>query len=674
MDNAFPQIEVLPNQQPYNAPKLPQKPWYKERRFIVFTLVFLLSAMLSLGYVYSRPALYRSYATILTVAQTAIDEQSEKADIQHVAIQRQILTGQELLQETLTQLEKNQQQDTHLLFSRITVPELRTMLTVEAVPETNLVELAANGHQDEFLAPIINTWIEVYLQRRSDEIKQTSGLTIEVLQEELSGLSDKILIKRAELEHFRSVNNITSLGRDNIFENESLAKFRGLNQSLSLANNDAVKAKSKLDAIKRAIVQGKAVLPSEDKNGMRSLERRLQKLREKLTGLDEKYTRSYLQLNPVLTVLPQQIKELEEEIRRKRNFGKSIVLTEAEQEYDAARQSLREIEIQLKQHKNEATEFSSRFSEHEAFLGDLEGLELLKRTTQERLTQIEAKQAEKFPQVKVIERAFFPSEPISPHYTRDAIIAFVSSIFLALLGVWIVDFLTRKEEQTTTISVTGSNLYRDMSPDLISTYQQKQEQLKQNSNYSLQHNENDKLEQDLLKELSTNELDDLLDAADIKAKQLISLLLSGLNLDEVSRLTGDDFDFDNDSINIKGEEPRSISLNTSLKSLFEHIEPCPVWYKGRGKLISVEKLAAMLVYASVDAGFSETEKVTAAFISHSYIIFLVKQGIRLSELTQIIGDIDPTTLSQYSRYSPEKKGLPISEIDLLYPSLARFSD
>ena len=90
MDNAFPQIKILPNQAPFNQSELPQKPWYTVRRLLVFTIIFVLSAIVSLGYVYSRPALFRSYATLLTVAQTAIDQQRSEADIQHVAIQRQI--------------------------------------------------------------------------------------------------------------------------------------------------------------------------------------------------------------------------------------------------------------------------------------------------------------------------------------------------------------------------------------------------------------------------------------------------------------------------------------------------------------------------------------------------------------------------------------------------------
>ncbi|TXK97238.1 hypothetical protein BMR02_10450 [Methylococcaceae bacterium HT1] len=176
---------------------------------------------LKIAYVYSRPALYRSYATLLTVAQTAIDQQSSDADIQHVAIQRQILTGQELLDETLMRLNHDEEQTNGITFdsSKLTTSELRRMLTVQAVPETNLVELAAIGYQAEILAPIINSWIDIYLQRRAEEVKQSTGLTLEALGEELTGLEDKILSKREELEDFRQINEITSLGREYLFEN-----------------------------------------------------------------------------------------------------------------------------------------------------------------------------------------------------------------------------------------------------------------------------------------------------------------------------------------------------------------------------------------------------------------------------------------------------------------------
>ena len=678
MDKALPQIEILPNQAAFNQAELPRKPWYKIRRLFVFTLIFVLCATFSLGYVYSRPALFRSYATLLTVAQTAIDQLSSDADAQHVAIQRQILTGQALLDETLIRLNQGQlqhmTQEGQSFLAELTAAKLRHMLTVQAVPETNLVELAAISYQAEVLAPLINGWIDVYLERRADEIRQTTGLTIEVLQEELYGLEAKVILKRIDLDDFRTTNEIISLGRENIFENQSLARYRSLNQSLGVASDQAIKAKARLDAINRAIASGETVVPDANKRLMRDLEIRLQKLRKQLADFDQKYTREYLALRPESNILPQQIKELEQQIQIKRNEGKGVALSDAEQNYDAAQQTLREIEKQLEGHKQQATEFSSKFSEHEALLSDLDGLELLQREAQERLTQIEAKQMEKFPQVNVIERAFIPGEPFSPDYTRNAVIAIVGSIILGLFGVWLVDFLTRKEDEsaTTTITVTGSRYYQDIAPDLISRYQQRHEQLNQSAYQAIPQEQNHKLEQGGLREVSIDELGALLEAADINAKQLITLLLSGLSADEIVDLSYEDFDFKNNLINIKGAKQRSIFLNGAIKTLFEHIKPCPVWNKGQA--IDVETLESILVYAIVDAGLAEAELISIDSIAYTYVIYLIKQGLRLSGLEAIIGYVEPTALSQYSRFSPNKRGVSMADINLLYPSLEKYID
>ena len=670
MDNSLPQVELLPNQGEIRHSESYSKPWYQSHRLIIFVIVFLLSALLSLSYVYSRPALYKSYATLLTVAQTAIDQQSSEADIQHVAIQRQLLTGQALLDETLKRLTIEESQNIsqeQAFFSKLTASEARHMLSVVSVPETNLVELAAVGYQPEVLVSFINTWIDVYLERRAEEIRQTTGVTLEVLREELSGLEEKILIKRSDLEHFRIVNDITSLGRENIFENQSLARFKGLNKSLNDSNEDAIKSKARLDAVNKAIAEGKMVVPDEDKRGMRVLELRLQELKEQLAEFDRKYTRNYLALHPHLNILPGQIKALEKEIQNKRYYGQSIVLTEAEQNYEAAQQSLIEISKQLEEHKRKATEFSSRFAEHESLLNDLEGFELLQRNTQERLVQIEAKQAEKFPQVKVIERAFLPLEPISPDYTRDAMIAVISSIFLGLIVIWLIEFLTKKENPQASISISSINMYNDTTPGLINNLQQTLDPLTQDISQSLQHDNNYSLEHNTLKELTIDTLNALLDASDIKAKQLVSLLLSGLNLEEISQIEKESFDFSKELLNIAGSKQRTISLNPALKSLFEHVDPCPAWKKSQ--MVSVDTLEAILVYASADAGFTNSQEISAELISNSYILYLVKQGLRLSELEQIVGYIDPAELSKFTPYSPAKKGLPVTDINLLHPSL-----
>lgn len=677
MDNTFPQIDRLPPSSSFNhniPPQLPPEPWYRGHRFVIFILTFVISAILTLGYVFSRSALYRSHATLLTVAQTAIDQQSGDADIQHVAIQRQTLRSKELLERTLVRLSKVK--ETVDFFSNFSDADLRQMLTVEVVPNTNLLELAAIGSEPDMLAPLINTWVEVYLGQRVSDIKQTTGVTINIIKEELLGLRGKILSKRGALEVFRERNEITSLSRDNIFENQSLATFKGLIESRGKASEEVIKAKARLDTVKRSIALGKVVVPNEDQRVMRGLELRLQGLREQLSEVDKKYTREYLALNPSLNVIPLQVEELQEQIRRKRQYGKNIVLSDAEQAYDAAKQSLGAIQEQLDEHKEEAANFSAKFSEHETMLAEMESLVLLRRSAQERLVQVETRLAEKFPQVTVIEPAFPASKPFSPNYMRDASIATIASLLLGLLVVWIVSFLTKKEMPIPPVSVTNNHLYKDITPEGLGGYSQSdRDLLAQNSPQSLgqsQANQIEQIEQIEQRELSLQEVEHLLDASDRRAKQLICLLLSGLSLEEIAELTQHNIDLEKKVVIVPGDNHRLIQLGRVISTLFGgNAQPCPAWSKG--ERVSTEMLQSILIYAVIDAGLKNPKSITASSISYSYVLYLVRQGVRLSEVEEIVGSIEPIELSRYSRFSPEKRGLSLADISLLYPALKKYS-
>src|SRR5690348_9001463 len=233
------------------------QPWYRSRRLTIFAVVFLVSATAGLIYDYSRPAIYRSSATLLTSAMTAIDRESDDADIQHVAIQRKILLGHELIVETLSRL-KASAADKSVL--SLTPADLQNLLTVDPVEETNLVEIKAEGPNLKLLPLLINTWIDVYLDARAAEVKRQTGNTTRILEDELKGLTAKIESARAELDSFRKAYDISSTERN---ENEALARLKGLTDSLNKASEDEVKARANLNAIRTAIGRGQAVVPDD---------------------------------------------------------------------------------------------------------------------------------------------------------------------------------------------------------------------------------------------------------------------------------------------------------------------------------------------------------------------------------------------------------------------------
>ena len=628
------------------------KVWYRSRRFVIFLSVFLTCAVIGLVYDYSRPAIYRSSATLLTSAMTAIDRQSGDPDIQHVAIQMQLLLGRELAGETLSRLKAADKS-----MESLTISDIQNLLHVEPVPETNLVEILAEDTDAKFLPVLINTWIDVYLDARAEEVKTVTGNTARVLENEVEDLGNKVDAARESLEIFRKTHDISSIERE---ENEELARLKGLNESLNKASEEEVKARASLDAIRSAISRGKAVVPDDEKGSLLELELRMQDLREKLADLDKKYTRDYIKLHPEFKFIPDQIKDLENAIQRKRQDGKNIVLTDAEVTYAAARQSVREIRAQLDEHKRLASAFTTKFAKHDALRADLESLEKLYRETQDRLMQVKSGQREKYPQVNVISRAYESRYPVRPDYHHDALLVIGGSLLLALFGVWISEFLMhKKEEPPSPIAVFGLHAYPPPKAELANYPQPEANRL--------DHKTGNMLPSPPIRELSSHQLRALLNASNLKGKQLIALLLSGLSFDEAASLRKDQIDLAAGTINLGGRQPRTIPVSHLLKSLFQYSENQPCWNPDDpGVRID---LSAALVCAAVDSGLPDPQQITAEAIRHSYIAYLVRQGLRLSDLEHVIGYLEPSAMLSYSAYSPPQQGRTLSEIELLHPAL-----
>lgn len=625
----------------------------KPTRLLIFTVVFLSCLLLSLGAVFLQPAIYQSYATLLTVAKTAIDQASREADIQHVTIQKQVLLGPELLTETASRLREGSDTEAGI---DLTPATIRDMLDVRPITDTNLVEMVAEGSDPALLPRLINTWIDVYLDARAEEVARSKGSTIQMMQEELAALTAKIEQKRLELEQFRKHNKIITTERQ---DNEALARLKGLTDSLNKASEEEVKAKARLDAIRKSIELGQVVVPTEDTRTLSALEKRAQELREQLEELDRQYTREYMALTPSLKVIPDKLRALDDEIQHIRHKGQSVVISEAEQNYAAALQATRSIQEQLDQHRQKAAEFTARFTEHDALKSDLEELEQLYRDTQSRLAQIEAQHTGRYPYVDIIERAFLPHHPIRPDYLWNAMIATLLSLLMGLAAIWIFEFLMHKEQEKLAIHLSDIHLHNqsNLPRSALGIPPSTPTNLLREPIQALEHIKID--------EYTPRQIDELFHAANAKEKQLLIFLLSGLTPDEIANLQNDDVDLENNLLTIRNVSTRTIPLHPALATLYSKHGCCLT--DPTGNRLGREDLEALLTCLQIDADLLITSRISAETLRQTYILYLIRQGMRLADLEPVVGYISPTELSEYGAYAPPGAKQPIEAINLFYP-------
>ena len=623
-----------------------QKGHKRPRRFLIFLAAFLPLLVASQTYIFLQPAIYLSKAAVLTVAPTDIDSASATGDTQHVLIQKQILMSQSLLEQTLDYLkEKNK---TIL----VTLDDLKAMLSVEPVAETNLVQLHAQGEQPSFLQKTVNAWIAVYLKTRASYIAETTEKVTAAINKEILLIEKQVEDKRKELESFRLAHDILS---EESSDNQAHARLQGLNQTLNAALEEEVKTKAKLDTVRKAVSQGKAVVPDNDSQTLADMMKSAQLLREKVVELESQYTQEYILLNPNLHGIVNELASLEKKVAQKVKVGRSFATQEAENNYATARAAVKAIKLQMDEHKQKISEYTSQFSKYQALQDELVKLEALAQKTKQRLVEIDVKQRQQYPQVDVVEWASLPSKPIRPDYWLESTIAFAACLSLGLFTVWIAGYLSREESFQSPITFAGIHLHQDGTSREALAYQDRRK--------SIVHDPVQMLQQVMPRELTQSDVAALFMVADPQTKEILGLLLNGLSADEIASLTDDAFDLENQRIHIIARN-RYLDMNRLAATLFTS-ESLKAWRQSIA--LTSQEIDALLTCAAIDGRLEAPEHFNTEMIRFTYMLFLVRQGIKLSDLSKVFGAISPARLVELGRFSPQQAGIPIEGIDLEYP-------
>jgi len=653
---------------PHSFKKSP--PWYHSQRFRIFIATSLLCTTLGLIFDFSRPAVFSSSTVLLTVTPDRVGAETEDPSLQHALIQKNLLSAKETIDATLKRLQLEGYSQNQLPDSA----QLQRMLSVVPLEATNLVEVSAEGDNAEILPVLLNTLVSAYAQSRSETIAAAVTETSRALLEQQLSIEKQVTSKREELEDFRANNNILSLGRD---ENEVYAKLNGLTQALNTALEKRVTSKAELDAIQTAAAQGKTLIAPSDERAFSDLQLRQRKLRDELTELDNKYTRDYMALRPKMKAIPKQLAAVEKQIAQKEAAGKSLVLTTASRNYQAAKNAEVALQRQLDDYKQTALAFSNSFSRHEAKKEELIQLEEHQRVIQQHITELHTEQQQKYPQIDVIEPAYLSSKPIRPYYWRDAAYIAGGSLLLGLLAIWLYEFLRRPQAKIESYPpppnyVTVLDPRLSTTTDKAITQAGVASQLTDETNTSQRYLPDNIKASTALRELDETTLKALLTAADLPTQQLIALLLSGVRPDELTALSADNFVLTGQAyeqqIVLNTAHPRTLALPSILQPLLEKTQGSPQWMDS-AEQTDAAYFNALLNCAAIDAGLDNPSAIDSTCLHQSYICFLVRSGIKLSALGDIVGQLSPLQLTQYGQLSPPGAGLSTKDIEIAHPAL-----
>ena len=632
----------------------------------VFLSVVVISLLISLSYTFLRPAIYESRATLLVIPPVIDERLGDVSNTQHVELELQHLAGHSLLSGVLQTLSMT---DGRGDVAGLAMADLDEMLEAVPVLNTNLVELIAQGSTKEQLPVVINTWVKVYQAAHADSVAADSSSEIAETEQQLDELRQKVTEKRQELDQFRKDYDIVSMERN---ENGVLKQLSSLTESLNKATKEKIVAQARLGEIRAAIAEGRPVVSHDGQGSVANLEKQLVGIEKELKELELVFTARYMTIDPKIKRLVRNRDSLVEEIQEQKMTGQEIALARAKQDLLLAQQALESLPAQLDMQKKQAMEFTTRFAEHEALQEDLLQLETVYREVQGRQLQNQVNRKRQYPQIEVKEPAFLPERPIYPDYLRDSGISVAASLLLGLLGLLVLglyDFLNRPGRQSglppwqpIIVNAPGAPALEQVRGELLPGAQMAP---------ALAHQMN--------RELSVDEVLTLFRAADQKSRLLITLLFSGVSVAEVSDMQVGDINFSDSELYIKGQHARKITITPAIGAV---ISECvigkppadyPVCPDSHGAALGADDLAALLTCAAHDAGLVNPAEITPQALRHTYIAYLVRQGVRLSDLETVAGDMPPSVLAAYAAFSPPGPGTPLDSMERDYPALIKLS-
>jgi len=268
----------------------------------------------------------------------------------------------------------------------------------------------------------------------------------------------------------------------------------------------------------------------------------------------------------------------------------------------------------------------------------------------------------------VLEAATVPREVWRPLYLRDAGLSIAAALLAALAAVWLVELFNRPEPQPSVVIaqpvVSGMLVHGGVRPVALP---------------GQRHAAVAAADPPLLapppalpRELGSAEVAALVGAGDDATRVAMLLLLHGVAPEELSGLRSGDVDLPRRVIRIGGEWPREIAIGAGLERALAArpaAADAPLVSLRGGRPATPSDLAGAILYAAHDAALERPAELTPGALRHTYIAFLVRQGIRFADLARVVGHLPPEALAAYGDLAPAGPRAPLDSIQLVLPPL-----
>ena len=320
-------------------------------------------------------------------------------------------------------------------------------LKIQLVPNTRLIQVSYTHSDPRFATEITNTLVKTFIEENFRTKYDSASQTSDWLSRELADLQLKVQTSEEKLVRYQKDHGI--LGVDEK-ENTVTEKLGELNKELTEAETDRIEK----EADYKLAVNGDPDSFTKDTPDGRNTGGLLDKLREKEADLETQYAMATTEFGsgyPKVTELSNQLKQVRAAIEAE----KKKMQEKMRDEYLAAAQRENLLESAFNQQKQEANKLNESAIAYTVLRRDAETNRQLYQDLLQRLKEAGVSAGLRSSNIRVVDIARIPTQPISPNVNRSLVLGFLLSLSLAI-GLALVlesfDNTVRSVDELTSVS------------------------------------------------------------------------------------------------------------------------------------------------------------------------------------------------------------------------------
>ena len=304
-------------------------------------------------------------------------------------------------------------------------------LKVEPQQDTKLVDIRISGPDPRLVGQQANTLAEIYLRKNWEKKLEVNRKAQGSLTDQIADLEKQMHDAELKLQKLREEKKFVSLDTEEK-RGFILTALNELNSEYSKAYKDRITIESRLRYIASLNKDNAEIIQSLDNSTIVNLKQKLLSLKDEYAGIIGKYEKSH----PAIIQKRIQIDEIRSNIEEE--LKKMIRSTQIE--YNVTRTKEAALEKEMNKKKEEAIKFDEDMITYNTLKRDTESYKNLYSEASQRLREIKLTQAQTTSNIKIVEKATVPIQPLSSKNTLKMALSVVIGCSIGIGFAFIRDY------------------------------------------------------------------------------------------------------------------------------------------------------------------------------------------------------------------------------------------